>query len=222
MAIFPEPFPFVGAALLYTRRRGAHQVMVFQVTLKSRRATSVFLPLPVVESELDKVRIINMDAYLSFFTDLSRGAGQPEPQLMPVGGESASISLSAGTPDLPRPFLRHWPGYRSYAFLQLDVQPSVVRSHLVACSFPSRHPDALYFPTLHSVSGDKQPSVSFDCMLFAQTDAGSPPDSWWRQTRHSAGAFMTQARGIVDPDQPCCFGHLSGMQLNGDRMVPLP
>lgn len=219
MAIFSAPPRTIGPTRLFARLRGAHQLTVFQMTLTVDEPIIVALPVPVQPGEAGGVRLISMGSYPFFFTDLSTAFGDTGASPEPSGDDSPRFAPNAAEAGLPPAFLRCWPGYASYGYVAFVAQPGEA-SLLVAFSFPTRHPDTLYFPTLH-FAGEAAAEVPFDCAMFAQPGPNRVLDPWWEPSSGPARGFMRRSRGIVDAYRLCFRGQLQGAQPNGDRLVPL-
>jgi hypothetical protein len=214
MAIFSTPPALLGPSSLFARLRGEHQLLVFQVALAADASVEVSLPLPVAAGRRDEVRLISMASYPFFFADLAAGFSQTPPSPEPERDAIARVDDA-----LPASFLALWPGYASYSAVSFPVRSGPRASYLVALSFPSRHPEALYFPTVHCIDAART-EVALDCVLYAQPGEDAQLGDWWQRSGPARG-FMRRSRGIVDAYQPCCRGALDGMQPNGDRLVPL-
>lgn len=220
MAIFSAPPRAIGPTRMFARLRGAHQLTVFQITLTVDEPTVVALPIPIRDGGAGDVRLISMGSYPFFFADLSTAFGGSPASPEPSGDDAPRFAAAAGDVGLPLSFLQHWPGYESYGYVAFVAQGPAPASLLVAFSFPTRHPNNLYFPTLH-FAGAPAPAVDFDCEMFAQPGPNRVLDPWWQPSSGPARGFMRRSRGIVDAYRLCFRGALQGSQPNGDRLVPL-
>ena len=79
------------------------------------------------------------------------------------------------------------------------------RVHPMAFTFPRRHPELLYFPTVHVHDRTVHPRAMFDHMLYCQPtpDMERHVDAWER-SMDRASEFMDvpRSKGIIDSDGP--------------------
>lgn len=73
--------------------------------------------------------------------------------------------------------------------------------HPMALSFPTRQPDALFFPTVHVHDGEWREEAEFDHNLYCQF-ATEPTDWKWSHGALSEYCRVDAAGGIIDGDSP--------------------
>lgn len=103
------------------------------------------------------------------------------------------------------------PGYADYGFAVFKLKPKrsllgVVQEqkvHPMAFVFPSREPDALYFPTVHVHDGTVPSVARFDHTFFAQDDGVLGATIGWTKSFGPIGAYVDASRssGLVIPER---------------------
>jgi hypothetical protein len=89
----------------------------------------------------------------------------------------------------------------------------------MAFLFPTRMPEALYFPTLHIHDGTVDPEATFDHVLYLQGEAFH--EFAGRTSEANANTFMKirKAKGIVLPDALCFSRGIGGYKPNTDTIA---
>jgi hypothetical protein len=161
---------------------------------------AMVLPLPVPpNSPEDGVRFIDMRSYREFFSWLdgrfdvpTEGGvvmGRPSREgleVHEVGSYEASFVPTVRDFDrldprfrLPDMVWESVPQYHDYGFAVFKLKgglPMFVEP--MAFEFPQRHPQTLFFPTLHVHDGRVHTSAKFDHVLYCQAPREAGPRGW--------------------------------------------
>ena len=248
MCCFSGPVASISATRIFARIEGRRQFLVYQMTFSAQTDLAMVLPIPVALGLAeDAVDFINLEHYASFFADLERlypkprGRGASRARLganlvvHDVGIYEASFvptiaDFSRLDPRfrLPDTIWDDLPAYAQYGFAVFKLKGGEVQKvHPLAFSFPTRTPDALFFPTLHVHDGQVHSRARFDHILYCQTTKRVPESSvfshrsaWVRSSSNAGRSFsIDQAQGIVDGDQPCLKKVLVGQFANQDQRL---
>lgn len=185
---------YVANTEIFARLSGSGtQFLVYQMTFASDGPNAMVLPLPVRST----VRFLNFESYPRFFEDLGRGflaprstargagrmggAGMAPTQTLPV--ESVGEFVASFVPHiadfdrldprfvLPKSVWKKLPAYQDWGFAVFQLRaPSKGRTrvHPMAMEFNTRHPDTLFFPTLHIHDGAVHAEEDYDHTLYFQ------------------------------------------------------
>jgi len=112
---------------------------------------------------------------------------------------------------LPEGIWDRLPGYEEYGFAVFKLSPPATflglgvggrrqRIHPMAFSFPTRHPDTLFFPTVHVHDGTVPAEANFDHSLYCQPDGVLAEVLGWTPSSSVLGArlFSESTGGLVD------------------------
>lgn len=98
--------------------------------------------------------------------------------------------------------------------------------HPMALTFPTRHADALFFPTLHVHDGGRVPrEATFDHALYCQSDDARLVETFaWRRSDGNLGRHVDngRARGTIAAAAPAFRTQLYGTQRNVDHVFAPP
>ncbi|MCB9678030.1 MAG: hypothetical protein H6737_23220 [Alphaproteobacteria bacterium] len=97
--------------------------------------------------------------------------------------------------------------------------------HPMAFTFPTRRPDALFFPTVHVHDGEVHAEAAFDHALYAQTAGEAPPrEPFWEGSDGPVAGFVDVGRtqGLVHGTQPVWRALLNGTLPNQDTWLAVP
>lgn len=98
--------------------------------------------------------------------------------------------------------------------------------HPMAFTFPTRHADALYFPTLHLHDGDDVPAeATYDHALYCQTDDPRIARTFaWRASDGKLGREVDakRAAGLVDGGAGAFKRELYAVHKNVDHLIEPP
>jgi hypothetical protein len=271
MCCFSRPVKLVSNTNIFARATGrGTQLLAYAMTVAADEDLAMVLPLPVQPGpEEDAVRFISLERYPQFFDDLRSGfpehlvvaAGPPtrgpvaggvrQLAVHDVGAFDASFVPTVGDFErldprfaLPAPVWDQLPSYRDWGFAVFKLKglaapPKAV--HPMAFEFASRHPDRLFFPTVHVHDGQVHPTASFSHALYCQVpDAvgtrllaeqpllerpGFPPNLFlpWAVSDRTVSAFVDASRadGLVDANTVAYRRQLLGREPNADQWISL-
>ncbi len=259
MCCFARPVEEVTSTNIFGRlSTQSSQFLVYQMHFKSREANAMILPIPTAKDPSEEsVRFINLEEYPGFFVDLARGF----PSLEPPPFASRRIDSAAKSPlrvqkvgkfiasvvpqveDFRRLDPRFsiapetWaklPVYNDYSFVVFQLEELEGRPHPMAFEFQTRHPDLVFFPTVHIHDGEVHDEEEFDHQLYMQMpswdelvgDYTNKPDSetdWVRSKEHAARTVQVEkSDGIVAGGQLLHRRTVQGLHRNEDVFSVLP
>ena len=221
------------------------QALVYSMVIDAPQPVAMILPLPVGEGA---VQFVNLEGYPGFFDDLERGfpvpaarsfgpAPQAKLEVHRVGSFVASFvpqpaDFARLDPQfrMPANVFDRLPLYRDYGFAVFQLSDPHAKIHPMAFTFPRRHPEQLFFPTVHVHDGAVHDTAHFDHALFMQLpEPVCPPElrihggdaierRGWSPSFVPAGKFMDMARaqGLVDENAPVRVRRLAGKLPNED------
>jgi hypothetical protein len=222
------------------RRPQDRQVLIYEMKVSAGQPVAMVLPIPTpARAPDDAVRFVSLEGYPELFDDLE--AAFPRLLLGRSGGERSVVDdvdrlvvhqvgafVASFVPSLDD-FERIDPRFRistvlfecvpdyvgwGYAVFQLAMPPGrLTRIHPMAFEFSTRHPDRLFFPTLHIHDGGLPPTAQFAHALYAQ---GKGPRSW--RKAHSLKQFVDplRAAGLIDVGAATWRTEITGQQRNAD------
>ena len=139
---------------------------------------------------------------------------------------------------IPRAIWQQLPEYRTHGFAVFKLKgfdgvsagggalgssaASEKRFHPMALAFPTRHPDQLFFPTVHIHDGRVHQEAAFDHTLYCQLPASHRPvPDGWEVSSKAAHHFMDagKTRGIVAPEAPIVRRRMKGVLPNRDTWM---
>ncbi len=216
------------------------QFIAYAMNLDTPQDVAMILPIPVkAGSKEDQVKFVNFEKYPMLFDDLAKGfpaeaggrAFSKGP--MPMAAPEATLkvqsvgSFEASFVPSPKDFTRldarfrlpdgAWeklPQYRDYGFAVFKLKQGNHSVHPLAFLFPSRHPERLFFPTVHIHDGEVHEKEKFDHTLYFQTkQTGLRALAGCDESDYAAVAFVKCGftRGLVDAGL-----HVRRIQLNGE------
>jgi hypothetical protein len=195
MCCFSQSVQRVANTRIFSRRMDeSRQAIAYQMEFAAAADLAMILPLPIVPGSGEKVvKFINLKEYSTFFSDLDsafprpeeegfgRGVavagGSPKPQLAVQSVGSFEASFVPTVADFRRLDERFriepeiWakiPRYADYGFAVFKLKKGAHKVHPMALSFPSRHPEKLFFPTVHIHDGEVHAKEHFDHELYCQ------------------------------------------------------
>ncbi|HEX6096993.1 MAG TPA: hypothetical protein VF432_11765 [Thermoanaerobaculia bacterium] len=243
MCMFSRRVERVSDTSIYARVTGNHQILIYEMRLRSETPVAMVLPLPTRRENEDAVSFIDLSGYATFFDDMRRCFSSPftlsrkRPvaaaaggilRVHRVGAFDASVVPSIGDfvrvdPRfrLPDDVWASVPGYDDYSFAVFQLASGEARVHPMAMRFETRRPDAIYFPTTHVHDGLVHPTAGFDHVLYAQFAAKT---FGWKRSEIAPREVMDfggvlkrdRTRGTVEPDIPISRRVLKGQLSNGD------
>lgn len=248
MCCFTDIVQAVSGTRIYARLRGAQQVLVYQMTYAAANELAMVLPLPVAHgTDEDAVRFIDLEGCETLFDDLAAAfsfEGNDDVEALAMVDDSVATTLRVqrvgayeasfvpraqdfGRLDerfrLP---LDLWTGLGAmadYGFAVFKLRESrMAQAHPMAFTFPTRHPDRLFFPTLHIHHRDASPMARFDHELYCQPE---PAMNWhladWQESDAPVNDYVKcgAARDLFDLDYPCWRATISGYRRNTDSWL---
>jgi len=226
MCIFTGEVEQVSATQIFARHLDdGRQAIIYAMSVVAPREVAMVLPLPIspLASEHD-VEFFDLSGYHDLFDDLAKTfeipfldrasdldlAFEDEPAgtlvVHEVGAFSASfVPTRADFARLDRRFqipdrvFTKVPAYADFGFavFQLRADDYLQDIHPMAFAFPTRAPNALYFPTLHVHDGaTPPPAATFDHTLYCQRP--NPPKTWERSESSVEGDVdLARAKGLI-------------------------
>jgi hypothetical protein len=216
------------------------QLIIYAMNLDTPMDVAMILPIPVKQGTTeDQVTFINFEKYPMLFDDMAKGF-PAEPGSEPFANGPAPATLSARALTVqnvgafeasfvpsPKDFSRldprfrlpdgAWeklPQYGDYGFAVFKLKLGNSSIHPLALRFPSRHPERLFFPTVHIHDGEVHEKEKFDHTLYFQTrQTGLRALAACDESEYAAVAFVKcgYTRGLVDAGL-----HVRRIQLNGE------
>ena len=132
---------------------------------------------------------------------------------------------------MPESLWEDLPDYEDWGFAVFQLKPKkgffgVKRQsvHPMAFSFPTREPEALYFPLLHVHDGRLESRAKFDHMLYCQADGMLEATLGWTRSNGplDANVDVARARGLVDGQRGGFCQALVGSLPNMDLWLRAP
>ena len=242
MCCFSGTVRFVGSTRIFARMTEAsRQAIVYQMKYGADRELAMILPLPVSEGTAeDALRFINLKSYPAFFDDLRSGFPQPVAEATRNAGALAGNTLKVETVGdfeasfVPKPadFDRldarfripkaTWdkiPLYADYGFAVFKLRKDAQSVHPMAFTFPTRHPDKLFFPTVHIHDGEVHEKEEFDHALYCQVNRGGMFAMMkWDESDQPAGGFtkVEKSAGLLVKDKHVYRKLMAGIRKNED------
>ena len=221
------------------------QVLVYQMKVAAAAEVAMVLPLPVPPgTREDAIGWVALDGYAEFFADVAKAF--PAPATMSAyGAFGAPAPLAVVTvgdfvasfvPTL-RDFARLDPRFRmqpgtidsvphyadwGFAVFQLSAtRGSTQEVHPMAFEFPTRHPQHLFYPTLHVHDGALHREAVFAHALYAQGIAAEPR---WARSPVPLGQTvdLVRSRGLIDGAAPVSASSIYGVHPNQDIWLQAP
>ncbi|TPW20261.1 MAG: hypothetical protein FD126_1862 [Elusimicrobia bacterium] len=237
MCCFSGPVKAVRGTKIFARLDAGRQVLVYEMRVSAERELAMVLPVPTpAGSPEDALRFVSLERHPGFFSELESGFPQPLSESPSLAASALAVhsvgAYEASFVPAPSGFARLderfrlpaalWEGlplYRDYGFAVFKLKPGDRKVHPMAFTFPTRHPEALFFPTVHIHDGELHPAAGFDHVLYAQKEGGPA----WFPTDGPAREFMTDlSHGLVDPGARCFKQEVRGFYANRDLLVPGP
>jgi len=195
MCCFSGEVQEVSNTQIFARPQGNKQVIVYSLKLSAKDDLAMVLPIPVpAKSAEDAVRFVNLEEYPELFKDLDQGfpqlpaqklldrskrhlaEGQEQLEVVRVGAYEASFV--PGLADfsrldarfrVPDAAWRQLPQYADWGFAVFKLRKGTQQEvHPMAFWFPTRHPDRVFFPTVHIHDGTAPKEARFDHALYCQ------------------------------------------------------
>lgn len=247
MCCFSLPVNMVRATRIFARMsEPSRQALAYQMEFSSKEDMAMILPLPVAPGTAeDALKFINLEDYADFFDDLRSGFPRPKAlgraavasnalesgtlKVEKVGSFEASFVPTAADFDRldPRFSIRKeiWdkiPLYADYGFAVFKLRKGKHEAHPMAFTFPTRHADKLFFPTVHIHDGEVHEKEDFDHELYCQVNrTGLFALTRWEESPSPAGSFTTpeKSKQLLIKDKHVYRREMRGQLDNEDVLL---
>jgi hypothetical protein len=232
MCIFSGPIFDVSKTKIFGRVKEDRQIIVYSMETEFDNPVAMILPIPTASRNENAVDFINMKEQPNFFKELdkpfeirsrgmSKGLSMNPLQVHEVGNFIASFvphRISFNRLDeafrLSENVWDKLPQYNDAGFVVFQLKESG-SYHPMAFSFPTKHKDKLYFPTVHVHEGTVEETGDFDHALYFQGEYRQGPSR--QQSYDRAKAYITSE--VVDPEGFIYKTSLYGVLPNRDTYV---
>lgn len=247
MCCFSRPVRSVTQTTIFSRLDGqGRQYIAYAMRLDAPENLAMILPVPVKTATGEKaVEFINLQSYRNFFEHLNVGFPVPKARFVPrtyglrigaplqvkrVGNFDASFVPTRsdfGRLDrrfrLPAGTWEKLPQYNDWGFVVFKLRPGAGPIHPMAFAFPTRHPDQLFFPTVHIHDGEVHEVADFDHTLYGQATKAGSGFRAWDESPKLARTFVNVpfAKSLVLPDLHVLRHQMRGQLKNQDVLVPV-
>jgi hypothetical protein len=245
MCCFSGNVTFVRGTRIFARITGAgRQAIVYQMEFGAKADLAMILPLPVAKGADEKaVTFIDLSGYPKFFDDLNSGFPVPESlgrspvpaaagkmlEVKQVGAYEASFVPAVKDFErlaprfrLPADAWKSLPQYADHGFAVFKLRAGDHEVHPMAFTFPTRHPEHLFFPTVHIHDGKVHPEEEFDHALYCQVARlGLFAMTRWQESERLAGSFTKpeKAQQLIAADGHVYRRKLVGKMKNEDLIL---
>ena len=248
MCCFSRDVQRVADTRIFCRRLDAtHQAIAYQMSFAAAEDLAMILPLPVVVGSGEKaVEFINLEGYDKLFADLKlafpspkRRSGNTVPsaavdseqilEVQSVGSFEASFVPTIADFSRLDPRFRIepevWkklPTYADFGFAVFKLKKGDHKVHPMALKFPSRHPEKLFFPTVHIHDGEVHEKEDFDHELYCQVNrTGLFAMTKWDESQGMAKATcqIHKTKGLLDGDRHLYRRRMKGNFKNEDIIL---
>lgn len=249
MCCFSKDVEFVRNTRIFCRHLGAgKQGVVYAMHMKADQELAMILPIPVAAGTKDNaVTFLNLKGYANFFDDLAKGfppetgsdepfasgiprsQGAPKLKVENVGAFEASFVPT--TKDfsrlderfrLPEGTWEKLGAYADFGFVVFQLRKGEQDVHPMAFSFPTRHADKLFFPTVHVHDGEVHEKADFDHTLYCQIERkGLFSMLSWNESLKPAIVFTMagKAQGLLNPAAHVFRHTIKGIEKNEDILL---
>lgn len=247
MCCFSGNVTFVRGTRIFARiTEVGRQAIVYQMEFAAKQDLAMILPLPIVAGADKKaVKFIDLSGYETFFDDLRSGFPWPRALVssnkmaLPAGGGvlevkqvgSYEASFVPTVKDferldarfrLPADSWKSLPQYSDHGFAVFKLRSGEHKVHPMAFTFPTRHPDKLFFPTVHIHDGKVHQEEEFDHALYCQVvRTGLFVMTRWDESDALAKAFTKPEKSeqLIVPDAHVHHRSLAGKMKNEDIIL---
>lgn len=262
MCCFAQPVVEVKNTAIFARlTTDGRQFLLYSMHCKLRKENAMVLPLPVDTASPD-FQFLDMSETPELFTEIERSFVPPRPrssdgwlggdeffddhlEVVNVGSFEASWVPSQDQFERLDPRFRisprvwaELPHYSDYGFAVFKFRRGEQKVHPMGLCFRTRHPDKLFYPTLHIHDGEIHPQEMFDHVLYAQTetnlihqpDPDCLPDPHsiynidhnWTHSYHPFGQFLSKGNthNAIHRERKGYRRSIVGRRTNCDVLVP--
>lgn len=239
MCIFSRPIEAVWNTCIFARLNPeGRQYLAYSMSASLPEEMAMVLPLPVASGQT--IEFLDLSGCPHLFAHFKRSFQMQSRsqsrdvlslslELLPVVDVGAfQASFVPGLADFNRldPRFRLdssvWqklPQYQDFGFAVFQLRDGEREFHPMGLSFPSRHPDRVFFPTVHVHDGDVPEEEEFDHSLYLQSSVA--PEGW-HPSLQSLGAhipWQEDTVGLLDRSQLGFRRELKGKLPNRDVIV---
>ena len=195
MCCFASPVISVDNTKIFGRLDGdGNQYLAYEMRFESETENAMILPLPVALPAADSsIEFIDLSGYDQFFSALRSGFPNPRPpansrtlvdsiasnkaplRVYDVGEFIASFVPSItdfsrvdSRFSIPKNTWEKIPLYSDYSFAVFQFKQLRAKVHPMAFRFKTRHPESVFFPTVHIHDGEVHKKEHFDHDLYMQ------------------------------------------------------
>lgn len=225
----------------------ARQALAYQMSVEADKEVAMILPLPVTpDTRENALKFISLKSYPDFFNDLQRGFTSRAPlarsyaesngplakgtlKVETVGNFEASFVPRSGDFDrldprfsIPKATWDKLPLYQDYGFAVFKLRKGEQTVHPMAFTFPTRHPDKLFFPTVHIHDGQVHAKEEFDHELYCQMNRGGMFAMMpWEESEGPANGFSkpSESEGLLIGDKHVYRKTIHGVRKNEDVIL---
>ena len=252
MCLFTDVVDEVSDTNIFARVIGGRQLLAYEMSYAARSELAMVLPIPVAAGTgEDGVRFIDLGDCPRFFEELRDGFPAPrsamlgsiegmtlgdtdlETRILEVHDVGAYEASFVPTPAdfgrlderfrLPVDLWLELDAYRDYGFAVFKLRPAGLhREHPMGFEFPTRHPDRIFFPTMHLHDRRLAKTARFDHSLYCQSShAMQFHMRGWEDSPEPAGAFIRcpDARPLFDLALSCWKLEMKGEFPNADTWI---
>lgn len=247
--LFQRPVRVSGTNIFARMLAPGVQGVAYSMNLATRAPVAMVLPLPVAPGAgEDAVAFVDLSAEPGMFDQLrglfefaqpaARKGGVAFPRLprktlvvhrvgrfvasyVPTRADFARLDPRFRMPEVLFDAVPH---YADYGFAVFQLEAGTTTVHPMGLKFPTRAPDALFFPTVHVHDGRFRRRAAFDHALYFQTPRHTTPAA-----TVPIGAFEGDAvawttpgadyAGLVVPAQAMLRRRLRGTRANADTWI---
>ncbi|TLD70411.1 hypothetical protein FEM03_11810 [Phragmitibacter flavus] len=246
MCCFTRPVDYVNNTRIFARLGdGVNQFIAYAMSIGANEELAMVLPVPVVPNSGEKaMKFIDLSKYPRFFEDMESGfPALRRKQAGPFSTDRATPRaaklevVSVGSYDasfvptvadftrlderfrFPADTWKKLPGYANYGFAVFKLKPTRGPVHPMAFTFPSAHPQQLFFPTVHIHDGEVHAKAEFDHTLYCQGGNINAKD--WQESPGIAIQFMKcgLTHHMVPPNHHIYRRKMNGNLANGDLLL---
>lgn len=245
MPVFSQRPNGIADLTLFGCTREGRQSLAVSLRISAATDLALIVPVPVTPGATETdVRLLSTDGSQSLFDSLASGfvgsAERPHRQDAEEADAPRTVRYAAAQamrayyvpsiadfdqvgPHLrfPEAALASRPEYASYGFYVFELPAGQdVRIVPMAFDFPTRHPEAVYFPTWYGDPTWMPEEGHRDITVYTQFGERLG----WQETRETATRFVNAgaSRGLIAPDRTVQRKILFGDGNNEDLLAALP
>lgn len=245
MCIFSGKVQHVGDTKIFARLKDELQYLVYEMSVQAQKEVAMILPLPVSTHAEDAVKFISLEEYPKFFKDMAKSFERATKSLGSRSIGCASFSplvvhdvgdfIASFVPNrasflrldqvfrLPDEAWNALPDYSEYGYAVFQLKPGKKQDiHPMAFSFPTRHNNKLFFPTVHLHDGRFHETELFDHTIYWQGQHIKSP-RYVERSNANLRQFVNEekSKGIIAGNELGYQMHYNGRLPNEDILLEL-